>query len=147
PIDVALKAVKAGALSLGPVTVGMVLELPSATRQRDPFDPFGFFGSRTEQKQVSIATDTEKIQALMLPRENVPPGFNDAIGKYTMTMTAGPSNVAAGDPITVKVQISGRGSLDTLTLPDQPAWHDFKTYPPTTKVETSDSLGLQGTKT
>jgi len=147
PIDVALKAVKAGALSLGPVTVGMVLELPSATRQRDPFDPFGFFGSRTEQKQVSIATDTEKIQALMLPRENVPTGFNGAIGKYTMTMTAGPTNVAAGDPITVKVQISGRGSLDTLTLPDQPAWHDFKTYPPTTKVETSDSLGLQGTKT
>jgi hypothetical protein len=32
-------------------------------------------------------------------------------------------------------------------LPDQPAWHDFKTYPPTTKIENGDALGLQGTKT
>jgi len=45
------------------------------------------------------------------------------------------------------VQISGRGSLDALTLPEQPGWHDFKTYPPTTKVDTADQLGLQGTKT
>jgi hypothetical protein len=34
-----------------------------------------------------------------------------------------------------------------LTLPEQPAWHDFKIYPPTTKVDTADALGLQGTKT
>jgi hypothetical protein len=64
-----------------------------------------------------------------------------------MTLTAGPTNVTAGDPITVKIQISGRGTLDSLTLPDQPAWHDFKTYPPTTKLEFADQLGLQGTKT
>jgi hypothetical protein len=47
----------------------------------------------------------------------------------------------------VRVQISGRGALDALALPEQNAWHDFKTYPPTTKVETTDPLGLQGTKT
>jgi hypothetical protein len=62
-------------------------------------------------------------------------------------VTAGPTNVAVGDPITVRVQISGHGALDALTLPDQPAWRDFKTYPPTSKVATSDQLGLQGTKT
>ena len=60
---------------------------------------------------------------------------------------AGPTTVAVGDPITVRVQISGHGALDALTLPDQPAWRDFKTYPPTSKVATSDQLGLQGTKT
>jgi len=32
-------------------------------------------------------------------------------------------------------------------LPEQPAWHDFKTFPPTSKVETTDTLGLQGAKT
>ena len=52
-----------------------------------------------------------------------------------MTVTAGPTNVAVGDPITVRVQISGHGALDALTLPDQPAWRDFKTYPPTSKVK------------
>ena len=64
-----------------------------------------------------------------------------------MTATAGPTNLTVGDPITVRVQISGRGALDAVTLPSQDAWHDFKTYPPTTKLETSDQFGFQGTKT
>lgn len=147
PAFVALKAIKAGPLTIGPVTFNLVLELPSANRQRDPFDPFGFFGSRNEQKQVAIASDAMAMQSLPLPRENVPPSFNGAVGNYSLSMTAGPTNVAAGDPITVKVQISGHGSLDSLLLPEQPAWHDFKTYPPTVKVDTVDKLGTQGTKT
>jgi hypothetical protein len=64
-----------------------------------------------------------------------------------MTITAGPTNVATGDPITVKIQLTGRGALDALALPEQPAWHDFKTYPPTAKVEATDPLGIQGSKT
>lgn len=146
PVEVALKAIKAGPLTIGPVTFGLVVELPSNGGQRDPFDPFGIF-NHGEQRQLSVATTTETVQSLTLPRENAPADFNGAIGRFSMAMSAGPTNVAAGDPITVKVLISGRGSLDGLTLPDQPAWHDFKTYPPTTKVETTDKLGLQGTKT
>jgi hypothetical protein len=84
---------------------------------------------------------------LPLPSDHIPPDFNGAVGNYTMTVTAGPTNVATGDPITVRVQISGRGALDALTLPPQTAWHDFKTYPPTSDVKTGDQLGLQGTKT
>ena len=34
-----------------------------------------------------------------------------------MTVTAGPTNVTVGDPITVRVQIFGRGALDSLNLP------------------------------
>ena len=145
PVEVTLKPIKAGSLTVGPVTFSLVVELPSSGRQRDPLEIFGF--SHGEQRQISVATTPETLQCLNLPRDNVPADFNGAIGRFTMSMAAGPTNVAAGDPITVKVQISGRGSLDSLTLPDQPAWHDFKTYPPTTKLETTDPHGLQGTKT
>ncbi len=54
---------------------------------------------------------------------------------------------AVGDPITVRVQISGHGALDALTLPDQPAWRDFKAYPPTQNLKTTDQLGIEGMKT
>jgi hypothetical protein len=77
----------------------------------------------------------------------VPTNFNGAVGNFSMSITAGPTNVAAGDPVTVKVQISGRGTLDSLALPEQNAWREFKTYPPTTKLDTTDALGLQGNKT
>ena len=140
PLRVALKVLKAGPMTLGPVTFNLIIS------ERDPFDAFGFFG-RGRQQQLPLAGDAVRVQSLPLPREGMPPGFNGAVGNYTMTLTAGPTNVAAGDPITVRIEISGRGSLDTVTLPDAPAWREFKTFPPTTKVATKDPLEMQGTKT
>ena len=96
---------------------------------------------------VSPCPPNPKRSPNPLPKEKVPANFNGAVGSFSMTVSAGPTNVAAGDPVTVKVQISGRGAFDSLALPEQNAWHDFKTYPPTTKVDTTDALGLQGTKT
>jgi len=86
------------------------------------------------------------MRVLPLPAQNVPESFNGAIGNYQLSVTAGPTNLGVGDPITVRVQISGRGPIDSLTLPPQPQWRDFTTYPPTAKVETSDDLGLAGAK-
>jgi hypothetical protein len=150
PISLVLTVLKAGSLNLGPFTAEMTVVLPSS-QPPDPFlQRFGFrspFFDNGEQKPVSLATDPIEIQALPLPAEDRPANFNGAIGHYTMTATAGPTNVAVGDPITVRIQISGRGALDSLTLPNEPAWRDFKTYPPTSKVEVSDPLGLDGAKT
>jgi BatD DUF11 like domain len=147
PITVLLTPIKTGPLSIGPVTASVVIELASDNRRRDPFrDPFGMF-SNNERRQIALATELETVQCLPLPEENKPAGFNGAIGNYTMAVNVGPTNLATGDPITVRVMITGRGSLSALTLPEQAAWHDFKTYPPTANVETSDPLGLQGTKT
>jgi hypothetical protein len=146
PISVLLTATKTGNLSLGPFTAGAVLVLPSSNqRTGDPF--FNQFFNPGEQKQVSLATEQINVQSLPLPAENVPANFNGAIGDYTMTVGAGPTNLAVGDPITVRVQISGRGALDTVKLPEQPGWDDFKLFPPTSKTETSDQLGLAGAKT
>jgi BatD DUF11 like domain len=64
-----------------------------------------------------------------------------------MTVSAGPTNVAVGDPVTVRVQISGRGSLDSVVLPNQAGWNDFKIFSPTSKTDTTDDLGDEGTKT
>jgi hypothetical protein len=145
PFAFTLRPIKTGSFEAGPVTMSAVLDLPSRDGRRDfPFG--GIFGS-TDQKQVSMTSEGEKVQALPLPSLNVPPGFNGAVGNYTMTATAGPTQIAVGDPITVRVQIAGRGAFDALTLPDQSAWRDFKSYPPTSKVETTDPFGLQGTKT
>ena len=150
PLSFALKAVKTGTLNLGSVTGNVVVEIPSGRRERDPFfdqfgGGFGMFG--VEQKPVALATDADAIESLPLPKGNVPANFNGAVGTFSMNFSAGPTNVAVGDPITVHVQLAGRGGFDTLTLPEQPAWRDFKTYPPSSKVETTDQFGLQGAKT
>jgi len=133
PYVVPLTAVKTGGFTLGPFTANVVVVLPN-----------GFFG---EQKQVPLVTESTKVEVLPLPAENKPANFTGAVGSFTMNATAGPTTVTVGDPITVRVQISGRGALDAVTLPAQAAWQNFKTYPPTTKLETGDPFGFQGTKT
>jgi len=145
PVAVALTPVKTGPLSVGPVTANIVVEFPSNNRRREGFDPFGMFGS-VDRRQLSLVTEEHSIQCAPVPTEGQPADFTGAVGNFTMAVSVGPTNVATGDPITVRVEINGRGGLDGLTLAPQAAWENFKTYPPTTRIETSDPLGLQGTK-
>jgi BatD DUF11 like domain len=144
PITFALTATKTGALTLGPFTASLVVVLPSQNGGGDPF--FRQFFNEGEQKQISLATETVGIESLPLPEQNKPANFNGAIGDFKMAASVGPTNLTAGDPVTVRVQISGRGDFDAVKLP-QSGWNDFKIFTPTQKTDFSDQLGLQGTKT
>lgn len=133
-------AMRAGELTLGPVS--MKVTIPSRLERN-------FFGETVvaSWRTVVLTAPEYKIKALPLPSTNVPPEFNGAIGVYSMTVSVSPTNVAVGDPITVKITISGRGPIEAITLPEQPGWSEFKVYPPTSKVELADQFGLAGTKT
>jgi len=145
PILLPLTAVKSGALTLGPFTASVVVVLPSQNQGGDQF--IRQFFNQGEQRQVTLASDQITVQALPLPAEKVPADFNGAIGNFSLNVTAGPTNLTVGDPITMRVQISGRGALNAVTLPAQNAWRDFKTFPPTSNVTNSDQFGFQGIKT
>jgi len=144
-----LRVVKEGALVLGPFTATATVILPTGDAGNDPFSQMGvnspFF--RGVRKQVNLASDPIKIESKPLPEQNKPANFSGAVGNFTMSATAGPTTVTVGDPITVRVQIAGQGALDAVNLPTQDAWRDFKTFPPTSKVENGDQFGFQGTKT
>ena len=138
-----LAPVKTGTLSVNVADVRVGLQLP--TRQSDPMDPFGWL-RHYQDRTVDLPPLDEKVSVLPLP-PGAPPGFAGAVGNYTLAVSAGPTNVAVGDPVTLKIQISGSGALDSLTLPEQPAWHDLKVYPPTPHFDSTDPLGTTGTKT
>lgn len=133
-----LTPVKAGIVSLGPATVSLLV--PDPTRRPDIF-----FGR--PEREVRMATEKGTIQVLPVPGQNVPASFAGAVGNFVLTVTAAPTNLAAGDPITVRAQIRGRGALDAVKLPPQPDWNEFKTYPPNSQVEGTDQNNFSGTKT
>ena len=145
PINYALTVTRSGPLTLGPFTANAVVVVPMQNQNNG--DPFQQFFNQGEQKQVPLATEAVKVESLPLPDRNKPANFSGAIGDFTMTASVGPTNVTAGDPVTVHVQISGRGSFDSVTLPDQSALAGFKIFPPTVKTQLSDQTGLSGTKT
>lgn len=130
-------AAKTGTLNLGPAK--MMFGLPD--RQR--LDIFG----RPGMRQITLASEPAAIHVLPLPEDNRPPSFNGAVGSFTLSVSAGPTNLNVGDPITVRVTLTGLGSLEPVSLPEQAAWREFKAYPPTSKITLSDPLGLSGSKT
>src|ERR1019366_875557 len=106
-----LSPIKTGPLTLGSMDVTLPLQIPLPNQRPD------FWGRvRVEERRVALSAEPETLTVLPLPKENVPANFNSAVGNFSMSVTAGPTNVAAGDPVTVRIQISGRGTLDSLTL-------------------------------
>ena len=143
PLVFPLTALKPGEWKLGPVTASVVVHV-QAQRGRDMF---GMFFNQTVPQRVSLAASEVAIRVLPLPTDNRPASFNGAIGTYSLESSAGPTNIAVGDPITVKLALTGEGLIEQLPSPDLSGWRDFKVYPPTSKVESPDTaLGLQGTK-
>jgi hypothetical protein len=136
-----ISAAKAGQLTLGPAESTLVLILRA---QPDPSDFFGF--GRIQKRQVTVSSSTTPMKVLPLPSTNVPPEFSGAIGSFNWTVAASPNTVNAGDPITLKVVVSGRGNLDNLKLPEV-NWPDFKVYQPNSSIASDDPLGVEGTKT
>jgi BatD DUF11 like domain len=145
PFTVVLTAARSGTLSLGAFTASATYVVPSPGDQGgNPF--FQQFFNRGRQVPVSLATETVNVECLPLPEQDKPANFTGAVGDFTMIATTGPTNVTVGDPITMRVQISGRGALDTIQLPDQSTLNNFKFFPPTAKTEPGDQLGLEGKK-
>jgi BatD DUF11 like domain len=131
-------AAKAAKLDIGPAVMSVNVPAPNSRR--------AFFGEFMDYQTVSLQSQPASIQALPLPKENVPANFNGAVGSFSLTVNVSPTNIAVGDPTTVKVQISGRGVVDGIALPEQPSWQHFKLYPPTSEFQANDDLGITGTK-
>jgi hypothetical protein len=145
PLALPLTPLKSGRFALGPFTATAAIVVASQDQGGDPF--IRSFFNQGQQKQVTLATEPVNVESLPLPDAGKPADFTGAIGDFTMSASVGPTNLTVGDPITVHVQISGTGLLGGVTLPFQSTWQNFKTYPPTSKTDTTDPYGFQGTKT
>jgi hypothetical protein len=139
--QVAVTAARSGDLTLGPAQCNLNLLIPQANQRRDPFD---FFGNRMRSQPTVLTSEPLNLKVLPLPTDRVPDSFNGAVGQFTLTVQAGPTSLAVGDPITVQATLSGKGLLGSLQWPEQTPWRHFKSYPPTSRVEPADSLGLSG---
>jgi hypothetical protein len=161
----ALAAARPGKFELGPVTAKAVVVMPrrpSGTtpraRPRSPFDLFNMddpfsdpffadpFGSMGERVEMPIRSETVSIDIKPLP-PNAPPNFSGAVGNFTMSVEAKPKTVQVGDPITVTSTITGRGNFDRMNSPaleDEHGWHK---YPPSSKFQQDDDVGISGAKT
>ena len=98
---------------------------------------------RQQIREVPITIDALLITVLPLPEEGRPADFSGAVGQWNLEVTAKPTEVAVGDPITFTIKVSGSGNIDTVPTPKLGGLDEFKTYEPTTKT-TKDELNTTG---
>lgn len=134
---------KAGTLTLGPVTTSLTVLIP--TGRSNPFDLFG--RQEMEARPMNLESPPIPLQVLPLPSEGRPKDFSGAVGKFSeFSVEASPTQLKAGDPVTLKVRISGEGRLEAIQLPRMTQWDGFQSYPPSSKVEYNDPLHTRGTR-
>ena len=164
----ALSGIKAGNYNLGldlPLLVRVREKLPHG---RNPFrsmlpksmlnDPFfdqsffddsffdDFFAGVSE-KPLVLKAEPCSLNISPLPASNRPAGFSGAVGKFEVSSEAAPTDCAVGDPITLRLKVSGRGNFDRVTLAGLPSSSEWKAYRPSARFEPSDSAGDEGAKT
>lgn len=89
----------------------------------DPFfgdSMFGGFGSRLTIKNfrpIAAKANVDDIEIRSIPIDGRPEDYRGAVGHYTISTSATPTEVQAGDPITLRIDIEGTGLLDRLRAP------------------------------
>jgi oxygen tolerance protein BatD len=160
--NTALSAVKAGDYPLN-------LELPVMVRVQEraqrrgggsnPFQDFfgddsafgdsffdDFFGNAT-QKPLTLHTEGAVVKIKPLPAKGRPADFSGAVGQFEVTSEASAATGTTGDPLTLKMNVTGRGNFDRVSFNGVPASADWKSYKPNARFEPADASGTQGTKT
>ena len=116
--------VEAPARFLKPTTQLFVVRLNGMLLERRQT---GFF-TRWQGFPASFTFPTVTLKALPLP-VGAPPGFQGAIGRFSLTGKAVPSEVRPGDLVTLTLELRGKGDMGekpSFAPPPDPA---FKTYP------------------
>jgi tetratricopeptide (TPR) repeat protein len=146
--EAVISPVSAGRLSLGPVSMDCEVSLP-AQSSRSLFDEFfagdfssfsSFFDSPilgTQRKRVTVTSDPVDLVAKPFPDEGRPASFKGAVGDFTVSASATPTTVKAGDPISLRIEVSGRGNMRSVNPPVIQESEGMKTYEPTVLSSTA----------
>ena len=81
------------------------------------FSPFGSRLTVESVRPVVADAKVEPIDVLEIPIADRPADYRGAVGKYIIATKATPTDVKAGDPITLTIGIAGTGPMDLVQAP------------------------------
>jgi hypothetical protein len=147
----ALAAVKPGDFSLSVETpLSVKLDTRSAEDQAFaarlgwPFSQIAYNG--LAPKEITIASPTAALKVLSLPTQGRPKDFSGAVGDFQVSSDTSATRVAAGDPLTLRLHISGAGNFDRVDATMFDHLDHWKTYPAKSSFTPSDAAGYKGEK-
>jgi oxygen tolerance protein BatD len=146
-----LAVVKPGAFPLSaevPLTVKIRTRPKRESSLDDRFgDPFwqNLFGA-TVPKDINVTSPAQELTVHELPAEGRPADFHGAIGTFSIASDVSPTKGDVGDPLTLRMRVTGSGNFDRVDSSMLEHLGQWKTYPPKSSFNTSDPVGFSGMK-
>jgi hypothetical protein len=144
---------RAGKITIGPSEIPYNARVPRARRSgsRSLFDMFDddVFGDSfyATNQQLKAKAEAVEIYVKPLPAAGRPREFSGAVGHFEFSAEGAPKQVKIGDPVTMKLRVSGQGNFDRMTAPALKDASGWRAYPPSSAFKADDELGYKGTKT
>jgi len=142
---------RSGNLSVDPIELeAQVRVRVQSRRRRSVFDDFfddPFFGSFRDVP-YSFASSSIPIDVKPLPTANKPASFTGMVGDFTLDASLDKESTETGEPITLRIVISGKGNIKSIPEPQLDFPPDFEVYDPKSTDNTSLVGGVaSGSKT
>ncbi len=137
-----------GEFRIGPGNLKCNLIVSKAVKNRassgfdDLFGPdvFDNFFGKYDTFALNLKAPEVPIIVFNLPEANKPLDFSAAVGEFDMDASVKPQEVKAGDPLTLKMTISGEGNFNTVNVPKLASEAGFKIYEPQVKQEAGEKV-------
>lgn len=94
-----------------------------------------FFGGGYKEKRVKLVGPKQSLTILDLPEKGRPANFGGAIGTFSLLVSVKPTTARVGDPLTLKMVVTGTGNFDRVDPPVFPAGGGWKTYTPSSEFK------------
>jgi hypothetical protein len=146
-----LGAIKPGTFALtfaAPVTVRIRTQ-PRQDSMLDDLlgDPFlqNIFGSAV-RKNITVTSPEATFTVLPLPAQGKPAEFGGAVGTFKISSDISSATNTAGDPLTLRMHVSGSGNFDRVESSMLAGDAHWKTYDPKATFKPVDPSGYRGEK-
>ena len=129
---------KAGQMIIDPMEMDVTAGVPMGRRD--------FFGNML-MNDISFTTTSGKkvINVKELPYQNRPANFSGAVGDLKFSVTASKTELKANETSQIKVELSGKGNLKLVKLPNIETPQELEVYEPEHKEKVSTNLsGMNG---
>ena len=146
-----LSVVKPGTFPLSaeiPLTVKIRTQPRRESALDDQFgDPFwqNFFGASVH-KDLNVQSPPQDLTVQELPAAGRPADFHGAIGTFAIESDISAPTAEVGDPLTLRMRITGAGNFDRVDSNMLDRLEQWKTYPPKSTFTTNDPIGHKGEK-
>lgn len=128
-LNTTAKALTAGIFTFNP-EVQLNVVIPRQQRRSWGFDDpfFGDFFGIQETRPITLDCNALDVKVRAVPMEGRPASFTGGVGVLHFEADVGPTKMRAGEPVTIKMRVSGTGNLEKITPPTIQGNPDIKLY-------------------